>query len=106
MLPQSPILRKNRNQSANDISKILKEWNIDRLVVGLPTSGSSADEMSCRIRHFISLLDFKDIVYQDEDYSSINAQEMAKGVFRNTRDGKIDSLSAKIILESYLDSIH
>jgi len=102
-IPQNAILRKNRDQAARDVSSFLKEWDIDRLVVGLPLGGSSEEEMKRRIEHFVSLLDFeKEVVYQDEAGSSLEAKELMRGLRRDKRDGKLDSLAAKIILERYL----
>ncbi len=106
VFPQDAILRKNRNQASRDVVSFLVKWEIERLVVGLPKGGSSQDEMERRIRHFVSLLELKDIevIYQDEYGSSIEAKEITQGVFRHKKDGKIDSISAKIILERWLFS--
>ncbi|WP_456402606.1 Holliday junction resolvase RuvX [Hydrogenimonas sp.] len=102
-LPQKPILRRNREQAARDVDAFLKEWRIDRLVVGVPESGSGAEEMQRRIRHFVSLLSFEGAIdYIDEYGSSVEAAEMVKGVTRQRRDGKLDSIAAQIILERYL----
>ena len=104
VVSQNAILRKNRNQAARDISNFLKEWQIDALVVGVPLGGSSEEEMKRRIEHFVSLLEFeKEIFYQDEAGSSQEAKEMMVGITRQKRDGKIDSMAAKIILERYLE---
>jgi len=103
VLPQNAVLRKNRNQAARDVVRFLKEWEIETLVVGLPKGGSSSEEMERRIRHFVSLMDLAiPIVYQDEQGSSYEAKEMTKGDFRHKKDGRIDSVAAKIILERYL----
>ena len=104
VFPQNAILRKNRNQAAKDISNFLVEWEIERLVVGLPKGGSTQDEMERRIKHFVSLIELQNIevVYQDEQNSSIEAKELTQGVFRHKRDGKIDSIAAKIILQRWL----
>jgi len=104
VFPQNAVIRKNRNQAARDVSKFLKEWDIELLVVGLPKGGSTQDEMERRIKHFVSLLDLDNIkvVYQNEEFSSIEAKELTKGVFRHKKDGKIDSISAKLILERWL----
>ena len=105
VMPQDAILRKNRDQAARDVDLFLIEWKIDLLVVGLPMSGSSHEEMQRRINHFVSLLSYtKDIVYQDEYGSSFEAKELMQGTIRQKRDGKIDSIAAKIILQRYLDS--
>jgi putative holliday junction resolvase len=101
--PQEAILRKNRNQAAREVDAFLKSWEIEVLVVGLPKGGSSQEEMERRIKHFISLLNFeKETIYVDEYGSSLEAKQMMQGVTRQRRDGKIDSLAAKIILERYL----
>ena len=103
--PQEAILRKNRDQAARDVDAFLNEWNIELLVVGLPKGGSSSEEMERRIKHFVSLLHFSgEVVYQDEYGSSNEAKEMMQGVIRQKRDGRIDSMAAKVILERYLDA--
>lgn len=100
--PQDAILRKNRNQAARDTDNFLKEWEIDTLIVGFP---SSSDDMQKRIKHFISLLEFdKEICFVEENMSSIEAEESIKGEMKYKRDGRIDSIAAKIILERYLSS--
>ncbi len=106
VLPQNAILRKNRNQAARDIKLFLKEWAIERLVVGVPLEGSSSEEMSRRIKHFVSLLELDniEIVYQDEQNSSNEAKERTSGIFKHSKDGRIDSMAAAIILERHLES--
>ena len=102
-LPQDAILRKNRNQAARDVNTFLREWEIEKLVVGLPKDGSSSEEMERRIKHFVSLLALSiPVEYQDEQGSSIEAKELTMGIFKHKKDGKIDSIAAKIILERYL----
>ena len=104
VLPQNAILRKGRKQAANDISNLLKEWEIEKIIVGLPKGMDTQDEMERRIKHFISLLDIEDIdiSYIDESYSSHEAKEQIQGIIKQKRDGRIDSIAAKIILERYL----
>ena len=103
VLPQDAILRKNRNQAARDINSFLQEWEIEKLIVGLPKGGSSEEEMERRIKHFVSLLDLQiPVVYQDEQGSSFEAKELTMGDFKHKKDGRLDSVAAKIILERYL----
>ncbi|MFW2600096.1 Holliday junction resolvase RuvX [Aliarcobacter butzleri] len=99
--PQNAILRKNRNQAANDVNTFLKEWEIEKLIVGFPTS---SEDMQNRIKHFVNLLELK-IPYEfcEENMSSIEAEELIKGEIKYKRDGRVDSLAAKIILERYLN---
>lgn len=103
VLPQNAILRKNRNQAARDVNTFLKEWEIEKLIVGLPRGGSSEEEMERRIRHFVSLLDLTiSVVYIDEQGSSFEAKKLTMGDFRHKKDGRLDSVAAKIIMERYL----
>jgi len=107
VLPQPAIIRRNRNQAAQDVAAFLSEWGIDTLIVGLPRGGSSEAEMERRIRHFVGLLDLPEsfgICYQDEAGSSAEAKEQMEGIIRQKRDGRIDSLAAKIILERWIAS--
>jgi len=106
VMPQTAILRKNRNQAATSICHFLKEWKIEKLIVGLPKDANNSEEMQRRIEHFVSLLSLSiDIAYQDEQNSSVEAKELSKGIFKHKKDGKIDSLAAQIILERYLGKI-
>jgi len=103
VLPQDAILRKNRNQAAQDINTFLNEWEIKKLIVGLPKGGSSEEEMERRIKHFVSLLELAiPVAYQDEQGSSFEAKELTMGDFKHKKDGRLDSVAAKIILERYL----
>ncbi len=103
VLPQDPIFRKNRNQAANEAALFLKNWSVDRLIVGLPTGSEDSLTMQKRVKHFISLINFdKEICYVDEYGSSLEAKELMRGKIKQKRDGKIDSLAAVVILNRYL----
>ncbi|MFA6394728.1 MAG: Holliday junction resolvase RuvX [Sulfurimonas sp.] len=104
--PLPAVERKNRDQAANDVKKVLNEYEATTVVVGIPMGSTTEDEMRRRVAHFMNLVDFKgEIAYQDESYSSQEAEALMKGEIRYKRDGRIDSLSAKIILERYLKSL-
>lgn len=102
--PQNAILRKNRNQAALEVNKFLKEWEIEKLIIGLPSSNIDTQN---RIKHFTSLLELK-IPYEfcEENLSSIEAEELIKGDIKYKRDGRVDSLASKIILERYLNKFN
>ncbi len=101
--PLPAVIRKNRNQASAEIKKIIKEWEADAVVIGIPLGGSSEDEMRRRIEHFMNLVDFEgEIFYQDEAGSSLEAENMMKGEIKYIRDGRIDSISAMIILQRFL----
>lgn len=101
--PLPAIERKNRNQAANDVKKVLNEYEVTTVVIGIPMGSTTEDEMRRRVEHFMNLVEFTgEIAYQDESHSSQEAEELMRGEIRYKRDGRIDSLSAKIILERYL----
>ncbi|OCL84033.1 Holliday junction resolvase RuvX [Arcobacter porcinus] len=98
--PLPAIIRKNRNQAAKDVNSFLEEWKIEKLIIGLPSSNIDTQN---RIKHFTNLLDLKiPFEFQEENLSSIEAKELMKGEVKHIRDGRIDSIAAKIILERYL----
>ncbi len=101
--PLPAIIRKNRNQAATEVKKVLQEWEVEAVVIGIPLGGSSEDEMHRRIAHFMNLVAFEgEVFYQDEAGSSLEAENLMKGEIKYIRDGRVDSISAMIILQRYL----
>lgn len=101
--PLPAVMRKNRNQASADVKKVLDEWEVDAVVVGIPMGGSSEDEMRRRVEHFMKLVDFSgDVFLQDEAGSSLEAESLMKGDMKYIRDGRVDSISAMIILQRFL----
>ena len=101
--PSEAILRKNRNQAAKDVNSFLKEWEIDTLVVGYP---QASEDMKLRVEHFVQLLEFDgEIVFENENMSSQEAKDLTRGEIKHKRDGRLDSIAAKIILERYLQKL-
>ncbi len=103
--PLNAIERKNRNQASAAVKEAIVEWGAEAVVIGIPLGGSSEDEMRRRVEHFMNLVDFDGPVYfQDESHSSLEAEESMKGMMKQKKDGRIDSLAAKIILERWIAS--
>ena len=101
--PLAVIERKNRNQASQAVKDVIAEWGVKQVVVGIPMGGSSEAEMRRRVAHFMELVGFEGpVAYEDESDSSLEAEAMMKGDIRYKRDGRIDSLSAMIILQRYL----
>ena len=101
--PLPAVERKNRNQASAAVKAVIDEWGAEAVVVGIPMGGSSEEEMRRRVAHFMNLVGFEGPVhYQDESDSSLEAEALMKGEIRHKKDGRIDSLSAKIILERWL----
>ncbi len=109
ILPLKAILRHNKNQASRDLSDLLREKNIQVLVVGKPNE--SYADTNARIEYFIKLLDFKgEIVFINEDRSSIEAYENLEHLGKKNKrlaikDGRLDSLSACRILERYYQQV-
>ncbi|MCR2056327.1 Holliday junction resolvase RuvX [Campylobacter helveticus] len=100
-LPLNAILRKNRDQAANEVQQLINEYQISKLIVGLPKGGASEVEMGKRIKHFVSLLQFSgELIFVDEAYTSKEAQGLGVANSRK-KDGKLDSLAALIMLRGY-----
>ncbi len=101
-VPLPAVIRKNRNQAADEITQIINEYKADTLVVGLPMTN---EEMQRRIKHFLGLISFEGkTVFIDESYTSAEVEEEIKGVIKYKKDGRIDSLVAKKLIENYLRS--
>jgi len=101
--PLPAVIRKNRNQAAAEVKAVLREWEAEAVVVGIPLGGSSEDEMRRRVEHFMNLVDFEgEIYFQDEAHSSLEAEALMKGKMKQIRDGRVDSLAAMIILQRFI----
>lgn len=101
--PLPAVIRKNRNQASAEVKKAIAAWEVDAVVIGVPLGGSSEEEMRRRIEHFMNLVDFDgELFYQDEAGSSLEAENMMKGEIKYIRDGRVDSISAMIILQRFL----
>ncbi|MCH4601366.1 Holliday junction resolvase RuvX [Helicobacter pylori] len=109
ILPLEAILRRNRNQASRDLSDLLREKNIQVLVVGKPSENYA--DTHARIEHFIKLVDFKgEIVFINEDNSSVEAYDNLEHLGKKNKrlaikDGRLDSLSACRILERYYQQV-
>lgn len=120
-LPLNAIIRKNRNQAAQDLMDLITESRtIDSskiaLIVGITHLDSNLDnnemsnEFMRRVTHFITLMDFKGkVIFIDENLSSLEADSKILNRKYKTRqnmrkDGSLDSLSACIILERFIES--
>ncbi|MDR2034031.1 MAG: Holliday junction resolvase RuvX [Helicobacteraceae bacterium] len=103
-LPLNAIIRKNRDQAAIETLNAIAQYEIDQIVIGVPIGGKSEEEMRRRVEHFIGLLRLKiPVFYQDETDSSKDAAKRSKGRLGKTKDGRLDSLAASIVLERFLE---
>ncbi|AXU97730.1 MAG TPA: Holliday junction resolvase RuvX [Erwinia persicina] len=94
----------------NRIEALLKEWQPDRVVVGLPLNMDGTEQpLTVRARKFANRLHGRfgvQIELHDERLSTVEARAelFERGGFRALSKGSVDSLSAVIILESWFEN--
>lgn len=94
----------------NKIEALLKEWQPDRVVVGLPLNMDGTEQpLTVRARKFANRLHGRfgvQIELHDERLSTVEARAelFERGGFRALSKGSVDSLSAVIILESWFEN--
>lgn len=92
-----------REQRFSAIAKLLKDWQPDKVVVGLPLATDGSEQYaSLRCRRFANQLHGRfgvETVLVDERGSSMEAQQML-GTHADD-----DAVAAAIILQRYLDGL-
>lgn len=93
----------------NQIEKILAEWKPDLVLVGLPLNMDDTEsELSARARKFANRLHGRfgvKIELVDERLTSFEAkgEVMGRGGSRDYKNNPVDSIAARLILESWLE---
>ena len=93
----------------NELRGIVSEFNVSKIVLGLPKNmNNTLGESAVRCLDFKELIEKElgmNVVMQDERLTTVEATNymLEANVSRRKRKGKIDSLAANIILQSYLD---
>ena len=103
--------RENYDEALEEVINIIKEKNIDVVVLGFPKNmDNSLGFASERSLKFKKMLEDKNIKVelQDERLTSVEAINIMKnnGVKDINRKGKTDIIAATIILESYLKKVN
>lgn len=94
-----------------EIEKLIAEWKPDALVVGLPLNMDGTEQpITLHARRFVQKLKgrFHLPVYdEDERLSTVEAREkiFSQGGYRALTKKAIDSMAAKLILESWLNHL-
>lgn len=90
----------------DEIEKLIRQWQPEGLVVGLPVDLEGKDQdITLRARKFGRQLQGRfglPVFWIDETLSSHAAQKMLNGRLAKKNKANIDRLSAKLILESWL----
>ena len=104
----SPLNARDGIPNWDHIANLLKEWKPDILIVGLPLNmDDSESELCLRARKFGRRLKGRfmlEVEFMDERLSTFSAKQEAKerGHKGNYKHDPIDSIAARLILESWL----
>ncbi|KAB2457515.1 Holliday junction resolvase RuvX [Bacillus sp. CH126_4D] len=92
------------------ISELVKQYNVDKIVVGLPKNmngtigprGEACQQFAENLRELVQL----DVVMWDERLSTMAAERLliSADVSRKKRKQVIDKMAAVVILQGFLDS--
>ena len=102
---------KNDNSFFNELTKLIKDQKIDKVILGIPDEGNeSTNEVRKKIislKNKIEKLGIE-VITIDEGFTSLMAKErVIESVSKKTKrrdKGLLDRHSAAIILQEYLDS--
>ncbi|MGE3818932.1 MAG: Holliday junction resolvase RuvX [Isosphaeraceae bacterium] len=101
--------RKDRLQDARHYQALVKEHEVDRIVVGLPVhlgggEGGTAS-LARKYGEWLAELTGLPVFFHDERFTTSDAEEslIAAGLKRSQRKGLRDMLAARILLQNYLD---
>lgn len=106
--PLRYVLRGPRDRV--ELRSIIQEWNVERLVVGMPTGlsgreGPQAADVRAYAEQLAVDLDLP-LEYWDERLTTAIAEQalISSGTRRAKRREHIDAVAAAVILQSYLDA--
>lgn len=99
----------NYESLMDEIGKIIKEYNISKIILGYPKNMNNTLGERCEttVKFQKMLIDNFDIevVLQDERLTTVEATNymLEADMSRKKRKKKVDALAANIILQTYLD---
>ncbi|NOX42939.1 MAG: Holliday junction resolvase RuvX [Gammaproteobacteria bacterium] len=103
------ITSKNGKPDWDAIARIVKQWQPQAFVLGLPLNDDGTDhQITKAVRQFSNQLQDRHpfpVYHIDERLSSVEAEKLVKKKRKLSRNkGEIDKLAARIILQSWLDN--
>lgn len=107
---QPPLRAKDGVPDWSHIEKLLRDWQPDLVLVGLPLNMDDTEsELSVRARKFANRLHGRfgvKVVLVDERLTSFSAkgEVMERGGSRDYKHNPVDSIAARLILESWLQN--
>ena len=94
------------------VKKVISDWQPDLLIIGLPLNMDGTEQpITQRARKFANRLNGRfgvKIALQDERLTTASAKEFIfnHGGYKALEKGKIDSVSAALILESWMENYY
>jgi putative Holliday junction resolvase len=94
------------------VEQVIKDWKPDIVVVGLPLNMDGTEQdITQRAKKFGNRLNGRfgvKIAFQDERLTTASAKEFIfeRGGYKALEKGKIDSISAALILESWMEGYY
>ena len=105
--PLTAITRAAKRADFETIGKLIAEHGVERVIAGLPRTRRGEEGLQARrVRRYVEALAAAigvPIVYQDERYTSLEAEERLAVRRRPRQKGDIDAAAAAIILQDYLN---
>jgi len=98
-----------RTRAVTRITEIVSEYEIEAIVIGLPTSLNGTEgPPAAAAREFgreITLATGIDVSYVDERFTTVTAEKvmLEAGAKRQVRRDSLDKVAAAIILQAFLD---
>ena len=106
--PLQTIAAKDGIPNWDELSKVLKKWQPNALVVGIPLNmDGSEQKVSLNARQFARALQTRftlPVFETDERLTTKDAKErlFAEGGFKALQDGQVDAVAAQLILQNWL----
>ena len=110
--PLNAVRAKDGTPNWDEVAELLKEWQPDLVVVGLPLNMDGTEQpMTQRAKKFANRLHGRfgvQVTTHDERLTTVDAKAhlFDRGGFKNLKKGNIDSQSAVVILESFFESLY
>lgn len=107
--PLAAIKAQDGTPDWNIIARLLKEWQPETVIVGLPLNMDGTEQpLTARARNFANKIHGRfgvPMTLHDERLSTVEARAglFEHGGFRALNKGSVDSASAVVILESYFE---
>jgi len=107
--PHAIIERISDNQAFSDILQVVTQYEVVRIIVGLPRSlGGDIGHQAEKVQAFTEVLKQHTIIpieYRDERFTTVAAKQLKREASprKLNRKTRYDAMAAAVILQEYLD---